>query len=601
MQFPFELTDDRVFLHVGRRRFGVRHAVLDLVEQHQHEVRVRFRIVHGPRGHVDEVRPAIALDAHAARFDAAVRVQGLIDRGAQFQPQFRTHDGHDVVRRLAAGILQKTPGAIGQMNDFGFAAHQHAGRRILLDEPLMQIAERKAPAPRRLHRGHDRPRAHGAGNRDRQRRVTAYRHVRAIDAVALVDHGEHRAHAVGRLRAAEEQHAAGTQREVEHLQDFDLRFAVEVDQQVAAADHVEPRERRVAQHVMVGEQHVLAQLFLDPEMRGVPREELADARRRQVGGDRVRVHTGAREGNGALVDVGREYLKRHALGRFQRAFLQQHRQRIGFFARRAAHRPHADAVLFAAAFEQGRQYFTFEHVERFLVAEEIGDADQHVLQQRLGFFRVQMQIIAIHLQVGNAVDLQPAFDTPQNRSPFVMSEIVCGAGAQNHHDFAQRALGRLVDRVFLGLVRLRGRQMDFPRGGPQIEQPLRHLGRGHHEVGHAGRDCAARHAVVFGLGRVLHERDAAHFLDARQADRAVRARSRHHDAYRAFAVRLGERAEKQIDARAASFLGQLPRDAQVAVDHDHLERGRDQIDVVRFDRRGACDLLHGHAGDFLQQ
>jgi hypothetical protein len=54
-----------------------------------------------------------------------------------------------------------------------------------------------------------------------------------------------------------------------------------------------------------------------------------------------------------------------------------------------------------------------------------------------------------------------------------------------------------------------------------LDQPGRHLVRRQHPVDHAGRDRRARHAAVHRLARVLRDRQAAAFLDALDADRAV--------------------------------------------------------------------------------
>ena len=62
---------------------------------------------------------------------------------------------------------------------------------------------------------------------------------------------------------------------MEHLQDVVLDFAVEVDQQVAADDQVDLRERRVGQQVVAGEQHLLAHLLAHPVMLVFLDEELA--------------------------------------------------------------------------------------------------------------------------------------------------------------------------------------------------------------------------------------------------------------------------------------------------------------------------------------
>lgn len=63
------------------------------------------------------------------------------------------------------------------------------------------------------------------------------------------------------LGIAEKQIAVGQQREVEQRDQAVLKLRVEVDQQVAARDEVKPRERRVLDDVVLGEDAHLAQLL----------------------------------------------------------------------------------------------------------------------------------------------------------------------------------------------------------------------------------------------------------------------------------------------------------------------------------------------------
>ena len=77
-----------------------------------------------------------------------------------------------------------------------------------------------------------------------------------VDPPLLVHHGEERAVFVHRLRRAEKQRALGPQREVKDFQRAGLRVAVEVDEQVAAGDEVQPGEGRVLEQIVQGEKHV---------------------------------------------------------------------------------------------------------------------------------------------------------------------------------------------------------------------------------------------------------------------------------------------------------------------------------------------------------
>ena len=61
----------------------------------------------------------------------------------------------------------------------------------------------------------------------------------AIDAIGLRERGEAAVSLADRLRAAQEQHAALAQREMEHGDDFRLRLRAQIDQQIAAGHEIE--------------------------------------------------------------------------------------------------------------------------------------------------------------------------------------------------------------------------------------------------------------------------------------------------------------------------------------------------------------------------
>src|SRR5262249_21372585 len=69
---------------------------------------------------------------------------------------------------------------------------------------------------------------------------------------------------VGVLRRPQEEEAARFERVVEGVDHLLLQVALEVDQQVAAGDEIEARERGVFEDAVVGEQNDVSQLALDP-------------------------------------------------------------------------------------------------------------------------------------------------------------------------------------------------------------------------------------------------------------------------------------------------------------------------------------------------
>ena len=78
-----------------------------------------------------------------------------------------------------------------------------------------------------------------------------------------VQHGKQVAKLADALGGAEKQHAAGFQRVVEQRNELLLQFHAHVDQQVAAADQVQPGERRVLDHVLLGEDQHVADALVD--------------------------------------------------------------------------------------------------------------------------------------------------------------------------------------------------------------------------------------------------------------------------------------------------------------------------------------------------
>ena len=105
-----------------------------------------------------------------------------------------------------------------------------------------------------------------------------------------------------------------------------LGFRAQIDQQVTARDHVQPRERRVGQHVLHGEHHDGAQLRQHPIAAAFPAEEPRETLGGHLLGDCGRIEPLAGGGDGFGVDIGGEQLQpHHALAGFE-LFEQQNGQ-----------------------------------------------------------------------------------------------------------------------------------------------------------------------------------------------------------------------------------------------------------------------------------
>ena len=221
----------------------------------------------------------------------------------------------------------------------------------------------------------------------RRRQPLAPDQARLVDPVLLVDCLEQVLAAVDRLGGTEKEPPARSQGEVGDLDDALLGVAVEIDQQVAAAEEIDARERRVLEQVVHREQHGLAQLAADAIAAPLLGEEAPQPLLRHIGGERERVEAFARGADRALVEIGREHLQRRR--RFERSRMlgQEDGDRVRLLARRTRRHPDAQLVVRRLAGEQRRD-LRRQRVEAVAVAEEVGDADQQVLQQRAGLARM---------------------------------------------------------------------------------------------------------------------------------------------------------------------------------------------------------------------
>ncbi|MFP3647908.1 hypothetical protein SB822_54605, partial [Paraburkholderia sp. SIMBA_054] len=81
--------------------------------------------------------------------DTLAGLQRLKNGGSEFETQLGIDHRQQVVRWLAGHIAQKRARMLGNMEDLGFPVDQDARRCVVLDQPLMQIRERKAGGTRR--------------------------------------------------------------------------------------------------------------------------------------------------------------------------------------------------------------------------------------------------------------------------------------------------------------------------------------------------------------------------------------------------------------------------------------------------------------------
>ena len=168
---------------------------------------------------------------------------------------------------------------------------------------------------------------------------------------------------------------------MQQRQDLLLGRRLEVHQDVATADQVELGVRGVQQHVLARKDHRLAQLLADASAVVLLEEEAPPALRRHVADDALRVEADAGEVERARIDVRREDLQGDTLPAGLQLLDEQHRDRVGLFARGTAWHPHAQWGLGFLALDQRSDHPLLKVAPHLGVAEEARHADQEIFEQ----------------------------------------------------------------------------------------------------------------------------------------------------------------------------------------------------------------------------
>src|SRR5262249_32652503 len=469
--------------------------------------------------------------------------KNTMQRGAQFESQFRPHQVDDVAAQWAARRLQVASGIFRQVYNAVHGIDQDAGRRDRFDGLAVQgrFAERRAGADTAAGLRLVLMSTEASEQPRQQPRFGAGVSGRLIDARLPIDVVEKSRRVGGGLRRAEEQKSTRVERVVEGAAGLLLQFAVEIDQQIAAGDQVDAREWRIPEHAVACKQHDVAQFLADTVLIAFAREVTAQALLADVRFDGGWKTPLPRRGKRTRVEIGAEHLDLRPDFVACRFLEQQDRDRVGLFAGGTARDPHADRVARLLGLEYGRQRVGFERLEYLVVAEKRGDRDQQVGEQRLRLVGLVAQKFVIVLRVVHPGDLHAAGDPAQDGRALVLRKIVPGAYAQMRENAAHQLF------VELAIVRDRNAVAVLH----QFDQACHKLAHRQDEIRYSGRDRAARHRGVFGLVRILHQDDAAGFLDGPHADGTIGAGAGQNDR-EAVAVLFGQRSEKQVDRRALS-------------------------------------------------
>ena len=265
---------------------------------------------------------------------------------------------------------------------------------------------------------------------------------------------------------------------------------------------------------------------------------------------------------------------------------QQDGDGVSLLARGTTRDPDADGCVGGLALHDPGNDLLGQRIECLGIAEELGHADQKILEQAFRFRRVlfqKFQIVPDRLQV---VDLKPTPNATQKRSLFVAAEIVPGALMNARADLAEVGGELLVE-------------VPGSASTGEFGQVLCVLGddRGHlcdrdDVIDQSRPDGALEHAVVRGGFRRLRQGDPSVLLDSPETDGAIVAGAREEGPDGPLALVLGERVQECVDERARRSLGRHHTE-DALIDGEEGARCND-VDVAGFQRQAVARLEHRH-------
>ena len=266
---------------------------------------------------------------------------------------------------------------------------------------------------------------------------------------------------------------------------------------------------------------------------------------------------------------------------------------VGLFAGGAAGHPDAYRFALPLGGHQGADHLGVECFPSLRIAEEISHPDQQVVKQRVDLgavFFEQRHVIGL-AQYAAQAHAPP--DAPQQRGTLVALKVIAAAGVDDVEQASCRLFVALID----GRI---GGDRDIRVAGVGAKNFWHSLYR-QHIVDKAGGDGAAWHALDLCGRGLLRQNDATVRGDGFQAQRAISAGPRKHDANSPRSAVLAERIKKKVDRQMGLFCLVARRQSQAAARYRQLLVGRCGVDMVCQKQRAVARFAHGHGGEFCEQ
>ena len=237
------------------------------------------------------------------------------------------------------------------------------------------------------------------------------------------------------LGRTEEEKASGAKHVVENQEQLFLQFCAEVDKDIATGNEVELREGRIPDQAVLGENAHLTQFVGYPVELTLAIEKVSESLRRYMFGYFHGVATPSCLSEHLGVEVGREDL--YARPKPIEVLAEQDRERVRLLAGGTAGHPDADWRFVALALHNPWQDFFGQCLKRFGIAEELGHADQEILEQNGRLRSIVLQLLSVVGDRLQVLELDPAPYATQERTLLIAAEIMPGVMMEDRTDFAQ--------------------------------------------------------------------------------------------------------------------------------------------------------------------
>ncbi len=496
--------------------------------------------MHGLDGHPDQVLVAVARKTDVGHGRLGGVVVGLVNDAAELvaQPLLGQHE--QVLGRYTGRLFQVQLRGPEEVQDVVFAVDQDGGRGILVQQEVLgQLGEIGLGRQSRLGDEPD-SRTRFRPRQDREIHLLRVHHADAPENPPFLRYRLEQVHLpADRLRSSQQQIAAVVESEVQQGNDFSLKFRLQVDEQIAATDQIELGKRSVADQVVDGEDHDIAELLVDlVGLLVVAAEKAGQPGRAEIPGDAVRVDPLAGHAQRLLIHVAGENLQAAILLTAAKFLKEQHGDGVGLLAGGATRHPDAQSLFRLLGLHQRGHHLRNQDLKGFAIAEKTGHADEQIPGQELDLLRMTAQIFQILRQLVDMVQAHAPRDAAHEHFLAVAVEIVPGAGAQQSQD----AVHLVGDGRAIGLSSGVDKKVFHV-----LDQDGRHLFHRQDVVSQAAGHGALRHARVLRRARVLHHGHAPRRFHRLQAQRPVRSGPGHYNANGHFLLVLGQRTQEKIN------------------------------------------------------